>query len=158
MSLPKLGKIRNVKWLKLPRLVWVWMKHTPRWVYLNHSLSRYDGLLEARQTSKPQNRRPLFDVGLYLTVHKSLNFIKYYSSWLHVSFQLSILDNYFILRKYNELNHRDRAQININSDKNIIQWLLFRSNVLWSPHIFLRVGAGNEYFLLADRTYQMTAW
>ena len=26
-----------------------------------------------------------------------------------------------IIRKYNELNHRDRAQININSDKNIIQ-------------------------------------
>jgi hypothetical protein len=31
---------------------------------------RYDGL-EARQTSKPQNRRLLFDVELYLTVHKS---------------------------------------------------------------------------------------
>jgi hypothetical protein len=27
--------------------------------------------LEASQTSKPQNRRPLFDVELYLTVHKS---------------------------------------------------------------------------------------
>jgi hypothetical protein len=26
-----------------------------------------------------------------------------------------------IIRKLNELNHRDRAQININSDKNIIQ-------------------------------------
>ena len=35
-----------------------------------HSLSRYDGL-EAWQTSKLQNRRPLFDVELYLTVHKS---------------------------------------------------------------------------------------
>jgi hypothetical protein len=35
-----------------------------------HSLSRYDGL-EAWQTSKSQNRRPLFDVELYLTVHKS---------------------------------------------------------------------------------------
>jgi hypothetical protein len=35
-----------------------------------HSLSRYDGL-EAWQTSKPQNRRPLFDVELYLTVHES---------------------------------------------------------------------------------------
>jgi hypothetical protein len=34
-----------------------------------HNLSRYDGL-EARQTS--QNRRPLFDVELYLTAHKSL--------------------------------------------------------------------------------------
>jgi hypothetical protein len=29
-----------------------------------------DGV-EARQTSKPQNRRSLFDVKLYLTVHKS---------------------------------------------------------------------------------------
>ena len=35
-----------------------------------HSLSRYDDV-EARQTSKSQNRRALFDVELYLTVHKS---------------------------------------------------------------------------------------
>jgi hypothetical protein len=35
-----------------------------------HSLSRYDGLV-ARQTSKSQNRSPLFDVELYLTMHKS---------------------------------------------------------------------------------------
>ena len=34
---------------------------------------------------------------------------------------LSLLDGYFIIRKYNELNHHDRAQININSDKNIKQ-------------------------------------
>ena len=34
------------------------------------SQSRYDGL-ETRQTSKPQNRRSLFDVELYLSVHKS---------------------------------------------------------------------------------------
>jgi hypothetical protein len=45
----------------------------------NRSLSRYNGL-DAWQTSKLQNRRPSFDVGLYLTVHKSfvstsLNFI-----------------------------------------------------------------------------------
>ena len=38
---------------------------------------------------------------------------------------LLLLDHYFIIRKYNELNHRDRWQININSDKNIKQWLLF---------------------------------
>jgi hypothetical protein len=44
-----------------------------------------------------------------------LNLIKYYSSWLHVSSQLSLLDEYFIIQKYNELNHRDRTQININS-------------------------------------------
>jgi hypothetical protein len=39
-----------------------------------HGLTRYDGL-EARQTSKPQNRRSLFDVELYLTVHKSFDFV-----------------------------------------------------------------------------------
>jgi hypothetical protein len=33
-------------------------------------MSRYDDL-EARQTSKPQNRRPLFDAELHLTVNKS---------------------------------------------------------------------------------------
>jgi hypothetical protein len=37
---------------------------------MEQSLSRYDAL-EAWQTSKPQDRRPLFDVELYLTVHKS---------------------------------------------------------------------------------------
>jgi hypothetical protein len=38
--------------------------------HLNHTLSRYDAL-EARQTSKPHNRRALFDVELYLTMYKS---------------------------------------------------------------------------------------
>ena len=38
-----------------------------------------------------------------------LNFIKYYSSWLYVS--ATLLDDYFIIRKHNELNHRDRGQI-----------------------------------------------
>jgi hypothetical protein len=33
--------------------------------------------------------------------------------------QPSLLDGYFIIRKYNELSHRERAQMNINSDKNI---------------------------------------
>jgi hypothetical protein len=28
---------------------------------------------------------------------------------------------YFIIRKYNEINHCDRAQINIDSDKNVTQ-------------------------------------
>jgi hypothetical protein len=51
------------------------------------------------------------------------------TSLLHKSFvstsfniihrQLSPLDGYLIIQKYNELNHCDRAQININSDKNI---------------------------------------
>jgi hypothetical protein len=34
-----------------------------------------------------------------------LNFIKYYSLWLHVSSQLSLLDDYFNIWKHNELNH-----------------------------------------------------
>jgi hypothetical protein len=92
-----------------------------------HSLSRYD-VLQCRQTSKVTKKKTLFV--WYWTVPRGaqilyLNFIKYYSSWLHVSSQLSLLDGYFIIRKYSELNHHDRAQININSDKNLIQWLLF---------------------------------
>jgi hypothetical protein len=88
----------------------------------DQSLSRYDSL-EARQTSKPQNRRPLFDVELYLAVHKSfvatsLNIIQQGSTF-HLSYPY--LDAYFIMRKYKELNHRQCAQININSDKNITQ-------------------------------------
>ena len=59
-----------------------------------------------------------------------LNFIKYYSLWLHVSSQLSLLDGYFITQKYNELNHCDRTQINKNSDKNIKQWLFSRLSYL----------------------------
>jgi hypothetical protein len=39
-----------------------------------HGLTRYDGL-EVRQSSKPQNRRALFAVELYLTVHKSFDFV-----------------------------------------------------------------------------------
>jgi hypothetical protein len=79
--------------------------------------------MEARQTSKPaQNRRPLFDVELYLTVHKSfvstsLNIIV--AAHLISAILIGRLPNY--IRKYNELNHRDRAQININSDKNIMR-------------------------------------
>ena len=51
--------------------------------------------------------------------------IKYYSLWVHVSSQLYLLDGYFIIPKYNELNHLHRAQININADKNVIHWFLF---------------------------------
>jgi hypothetical protein len=38
---------------------------------------------------------------------------------LHISSQLSLLDDYFIIRKYNELKHRDRAQIKIRRKKKI---------------------------------------
>ena len=84
-----------------------------------HNLLRHG--LEAWQTSKLQNRRPLFDAVPHRAQILCLNFIKYYSCWLHVSSQLSLLDDYLIIRTYNELNHRDCAQININSDKNITQ-------------------------------------
>ena len=86
-------------------------------------MTKNDGL-EARQSAEPQNK-PLFDVELYLTVHKSfastsLNII--HRDWTFHLMQLSLLDGYFTVRKYNELNHRhDRAQINIKSDKNITQ-------------------------------------
>jgi hypothetical protein len=33
--------------------------------------------------------------------------------WLHVSSELSLLEDYFIIRKYNEFNHSDRAQIKL---------------------------------------------
>ena len=89
---------------------------------LYHSLSRFDGL-EAWKTSKLQNRRPLFDVELYLTVHKafvsiSLNIIHRGRTFHFNYIPIGRLLDY---KKYNELNRCDCAQININSDKNIIQ-------------------------------------
>ena len=74
--------------------------------------------LETRQTPKLQSGRPLFDVELYLTVHKSFvsTSLKYYSSWLHVSISaIPIGQLLHYRRKYNKLNYRDCAQININS-------------------------------------------
>jgi hypothetical protein len=46
--------------------------------------------------------------------------VKYYSSWLHAHFILAISIGWSLclsIREYNEINYRDRAQININSDK-----------------------------------------
>jgi hypothetical protein len=92
-------------------------------VYIMHGLLRYDGLEPGKlQSHKIEDFCLMLNCTLPCT-NLCLNFIKYYSLWLHV--QLSLLDSYLIIRKYNELNHRDRAQININSDKNITQWLLF---------------------------------
>ena len=53
-----------------------------------------------------------------------------FSSWLHVP---SLLDVHLIIRKYNELNHHDRAQININSDNNTTQCLQlgFQTIISW---------------------------
>jgi hypothetical protein len=89
-------------------------KRESAWILnVRYYIKRYNGL-EFRQTSKPQNRRPLFDVELYRLPHRAeilcLKFVKYYSSWLYVSAQLSISDGYLILyEKYKELNHRDRV-------------------------------------------------
>jgi hypothetical protein len=101
-----------------------------------HSPSKYYGLAGSPANFIATKSAKTF-VWCWTVPHRAqilcLNFIKYYSLWLHVSSQLSLLDDYFIIRKYNELNHRDRAQININSNKNIIQWLSRPSylNRLW---------------------------
>jgi hypothetical protein len=68
-----------------------------------------------------------------------LNFIKYYSSWLHVSSRLSLLDDYFIMRKYNEINHRDRAQILcLNFIKYYSSWL----------HVSSQLSLLDDYFIM----------
>jgi hypothetical protein len=57
--------------------------------------------------SKSQNRRPLFDVELYLTVYKSLSQL-HYILFIVVActFRLSLLDDHFIIRKCNrKYNH-----------------------------------------------------
>jgi hypothetical protein len=61
-----------------------------------HSLLRYDGL-EARQSSKPQNRKTLFDVELYLNTSSCTNPFICLKSQLHIKYyssQLSLLDGY----------------------------------------------------------------
>ena len=103
---------------------WLW----PSWLHLwkrssSWCISAYSGSIgsvcwvivcddmmiwKPGNTSKRKNGRSLFDVELYLTVHAQilcLNFMKYYSSWLHVSSdQLSLfIDDYFIIRNCNEL-------------------------------------------------------
>jgi hypothetical protein len=50
-------------------------------------------------------------------VYNFTSLIKYSSSWLHVSSQLSLLDDYFFTQKYNEFNHCDHAQISITQIK-----------------------------------------
>jgi hypothetical protein len=93
--------------------------------------------MEARQTSKLQYRRSTF-VWCWtvpaLCKNPFSQLIKYYSLWVHVSSQLYLLDGYFIIPKYNELNHLHRAQININADKNVIHWLLFSFQTIISLH------------------------
>ena len=46
-----------------------------------------------------------------------VDFTKHYYAWLHIS--ITFLPHSTIIRKYNESNHRDRAQINVNSDKKL---------------------------------------
>ena len=102
---------------------------------LHLNMTKNDGL-EARQSAEPQNK-PLFDVELYLTVHKSfastsLNIIHRDWTQFHLSYPYWTVITLYE-RKYNELNHRhDRAQINIKSDKNITQWVLFSFHTIGS--------------------------
>jgi hypothetical protein len=68
--------------------------------------------------AKPQNRRSLLDVELYLTVHKSfVSFIKYYLRGSDERSELNHRDRaqlYVVHRAPPERNHRDRAQLNLN--------------------------------------------
>lgn len=61
----------------------------------------------------------------------------------------TLLDNCFIIRKYNEFNHPDCAQININWDTNTTQWLLLSSQSILSWQIML-TGMGVRSELLGN--------
>ena len=126
-----------------PELCYLIWKH---WSY--HSLSRYGGS-GPRKMSKPQHRSLVLDVGLYLTVHKIfLNFSEYSSWWLHISPLTAIpigrlLYPTILIRKYNEFNHIDRAETNINPDKKKIQDFFFRFQIIL--HCIL-IDYGQAYF------------
>jgi hypothetical protein len=109
-----------------------------------------------RETSKPQNRRHLFDVELYLTVHKS--FVSTSLNIIHRGCTFHLSYPYWTrLLHYAKIQWAQSPwQININSDKNITQWLLLssqtivccsvgckyrytRCNAYWNTHIFLRL-------------------
>ena len=63
--------------------------------------------------------------------------------------KLSLFDDYFI-QNYNELNHRDNAQINVSSDKNLTEKLLFivsrpscytiNMSILWGTNFGIKSG------------------
>ena len=100
------------------KMAWFW-----------HSLSKCHGR-EARQTSKPQNRLKAFVWYWTVLPHRAqiicLNPINI--THLGCTSQLSypiIWSQHYL--KYNELSHCNRAQTNMNSNKNITQWLLFSS-------------------------------
>jgi hypothetical protein len=57
----------RVDWILLIKRAEILKSTKSAW---ERGLSKYDGQ-EARQTSKLQNRRPLFDAELYLNLHKS---------------------------------------------------------------------------------------
>jgi hypothetical protein len=75
---------------------WIVSTDDPYIHILYSGLSRYDGL-KTQQPSKSQDRRPLSWTVPHRAQILCLNFIKYYSSWLHVSSQLPLLDDYFII-------------------------------------------------------------
>jgi hypothetical protein len=93
----------------------------------------HDGL-KARRTLKPQNRRALFHVELYLTVHKSffsisLNII-HRGCTFHLSYPYWTITSLYknTMSSITVTVHK----ININLNKNIIQWLLFSSQTIIS--------------------------
>jgi hypothetical protein len=93
--------------------------------FLMHSLLRYDGW-------KPGKHH---DVELYFTVHKSfvstsLNLIHRGCTSFISAIPIGQLLNYTKIQWAQ--SPWPRAQININSDKNIIQWLLFNFQTLTS--------------------------
>jgi hypothetical protein len=70
---------------------------------LVHSLSKYNGLV-ARQTSKSQNRRALFDVELYLTVHKSFGFVSTSLNIIHCGCTFHLSYPYWMITSLYEIS------------------------------------------------------
>ena len=84
--------------------------------------------VEQNKARKIRNQN-LF-VNPWQTLHMSNMIFHLRGSTFHLSYPYWTV--YLIIRKYNKLNHCDRAQININSDKNITQWLLFSFQAITS--------------------------
>jgi hypothetical protein len=80
----------------------------------HHLIWTYSIVCQDMMVPKPGNLQNPKIEELYLMLNRYRaqivcpNFIKYFSSWLRISSQQFLLDDYgLIIRKYNELNHRD---------------------------------------------------
>jgi hypothetical protein len=115
---------------------WTGSRRWPTEERLDHILSRLMVPGRRPQSHKIEELCLMLNCTSPCTNPLSQLLIKYSSSWLQrFILAIPILDDYFIIRKYNELNHRDRAQININSDKNIKQRLLLSSQAGDGGHV-----------------------